>query len=446
MSTDRTPNVRLRAAREALELTRQQLSTALEAHAQAMGVDFACDPTKVRRWEMLGMTPRDYAQEVLIDFFAQFGYGPADLGLPVPIAQRLCTSGAATPTVSEKAVSSAEDDEVKRRQLAAGAAALAGLPVLGSLAPPVIPPVPERVGPAEIEQIRGLTAMLAALDESHGGELVQGAVIPRLRWASQLLSVPSGELRDELFRVVAALASVAGFAMFDAYEHTNARTTFTFGAACAEEAGDWNLRAEILSSMARQATWIGDPDRALTYIELARVRSDRLTHTERAVLSTVRARALARLGREQETLREISEADAAASRSNPAEDPPHVAYYDRAQHLGETGQALADLAVKVPRARTGAQRRLSAAVACHTDHFARARALSEIRLASLAMLDTTGDPHEAASVGHRALDAITTLHSPRVHDYLRELSAHAAAHSKIAEVSRLRHRIGLSSG
>jgi hypothetical protein len=216
---------------------------------------------------------------------------------------------------------------------------------------------------------------------------------------------------------------------------------FSLALSCAEEAGDWHLRAKALSSMARQAIWRGDPDMGLTLIDVAFIRADRLTATERAMLLTARARALAKLGREQETLRVIGQADEEFSDARPANDPVWMAYYDLAQHVGDTGHALFDLAIRNDKHAPEAARRLEGAVTGHGDTFARSRAISQTKLASLLM--KTGDPSEAATVGAAALAAAGQIHSRRAADDVRELGSFATPHETIDEVAELRQNIRL---
>ena len=47
----------------------------------------------------------------------------------------------------------------------------------------------------------------------------------------------------------------------------------------------------LLCDVARQEIWRGNPELALTYMEMALVRADRITTTERAMASTVRGAA-----------------------------------------------------------------------------------------------------------------------------------------------------------
>jgi hypothetical protein len=190
--------------------------------------------------------------------------------------------------------------------------------------------------------------------------------------------------------------------------------------------------------MARQAIWCCSPDNGLTFTELALVRADRLTGTERAMLHTARARALAKLSRVQETLSAVGEADEAFGESKPTEDPPWMAYYDHAQHCGDTGHALFDLAIDGHSEPT-AFHRLAEAVNGHSDAYTRSRAISGTKLATLTM--ALGDPSEAAVIGHRAIDDAGRLRSRRAVDDLCELRNFAGAHTALPRVAELCERI-----
>jgi hypothetical protein len=55
----------------------------------------------------------------------------------------------------------------------------------------------------------------------------------------------------------------------------------------------------------------------------------------------------------------------------------------------------------------------------------------------------TGDPLQAVTIGHEALDTAGSIRSRTTADDLRELARHAAAHQHLDEVAHLRHRIGI---
>ncbi|MFF0492835.1 helix-turn-helix domain-containing protein [Nocardia sp. NPDC004068] len=301
-------------------------------------------------------------------------------------------------------------------------------------------PVPSLVGSTEIEQIRRTAREFSTWDHTYGGGLVREAVAAQLRYAVTLLNAHCLEKhRTDLQSAVGFLGHTAAFMAFDAYAHADARSMFRLAWTCAEEAGDWHLRGKVLSSMARQAIWCGNVDDGLTYIELAMVRADRLTATERAMLHSARARALAKLHRVEEAAQAVGQADDEFSHSAPQNDPPWMSYYDAAQHSGDTGHALFDLALQ-GQFVTEARSRLQTAVEGHTETYVRSRAISGIKLASLTM--ATGDPDEATAFGNAALLDAGHIRSRRAADDLRELAGFSEQHSKATEVEELRTRIG----
>ncbi|GAA4958716.1 hypothetical protein GCM10023238_26870 [Streptomyces heliomycini] len=76
----------------------------------------------------------------------------------------------------------------------------------------------------------------------------------------------------------------------------------------------------------------------------------------------------------------------------------------------------------------------------HGNAFARSRAISETKLASLVMAKGD-DPRHAVVLGHRALDDVGKLTSYRAAEDLRELARFAGRHRNLSEASDLRERI-----
>lgn len=300
-------------------------------------------------------------------------------------------------------------------------------------------PIPSVVGVREIEQVRSVARVFGTWDHTYGGGVVREAVASQLQYSAGLLEARCPQrLQTDLLGAVGYLGHTAAFMAFDAYAHDDARRMFEFALACAERANDWHLRAKVLSSMARQSIWCGDADTGLTYVELAMVRADRLTPTERAMLLTARARALAKLGRVADAAETVGIADEQFADSSPDDDPVWMRYYDSAQHSGDTGHALYDLALRGHFA-SEARARLAAAVAGHSAEYARSRAISGIKLASLTM--RVGDPDEAADIGTRALDEAGKITSRRAADDLRELGRSTTPHQQVPQVAQLRRAI-----
>jgi len=168
----------------------------------------------------------------------------------------------------------------------AGPAALVEL-----LAPTQPARIPAVVGMAHVTDVRAAAEVFAGWDARYGGGLMREAVAAQLRYYAELLNARCSEaVRGELLTAVGSFAETAGYMADDDSAHDDARRMFSFALSCAEEAGDWHLRAQVLCSMAFQSSWCGDPDAGLTRTESALVRSGRLTATERAMLHNSRAR------------------------------------------------------------------------------------------------------------------------------------------------------------
>lgn len=297
--------------------------------------------------------------------------------------------------------------------------------------------VPARAGNTEVAQVRTTTAALAMSENLFGGGLSSEAAAAQLRWASRLLDAKvSDRVRAALLQAVGNLAGVVAFSAYDVGDQRAAARCFRFALWCADESGSWELRAATLADMARQALHQGRADDALSLVEFAQVRADRLTATTRAMLATVRARTLAALDRRTDSLAEIARADSHLTDSDPTQAPPWMTYYDQAEHLGSSARVFAplDLAQGKPGEATA---RLTAAIDLHSDHYPRSRAFSRTRLATLMM--RVGDPREAAAIGRIAITETAGLHSDRVRGELRALHRAAVDHATIPEVADLAH-------
>jgi hypothetical protein len=302
-------------------------------------------------------------------------------------------------------------------------------------------PVPSVVGQAEVAEVRHAAQAFSELDYRYGGGLLREAVIAQLRHCAELLNARcSDQVRADLFSAVGYLAHVTGFMAFDVCAHEDAHRMFRFSLNCAEESGDWHLRATALSSMGKHAIRYGDPDTALTSLESAMVRAERLTATERASLHTLRAHALAKLGRGQDAARAVGVADEEFSHARPVNAPSYVGRYNAARHAGESGRALWNVAVHHGHFVAEARDRLRTAVTGFGEGVARPLIIDQTKLASLVM--ATGDPTEAAVIGGQALDAMGTIRSQRAADDMRDLRRFAQPHERRPEVAELIHRIG----
>lgn len=129
------------------------------------------------------------------------------------------------------------------------------------------------------------------------------------------------------------------------------------------------------------------------------------------MLHNKRAAALVKMRRVQQTLSAIGTADEHFAHLTPDNEPPCMAFYTTARHAQLTGRHLADMVV-LGHDSGAATERLTAAATGHTTDLTRSRAFCLTNLASLTM--ATGDPLQAAAIGHAALDIAGTLRSRRL--------------------------------
>ncbi|GAA4720359.1 MULTISPECIES: hypothetical protein [Promicromonospora] len=291
------------------------------------------------------------------------------------------------------------------------------------------------VSEADIARLRSVGEFFTSWAHVHGGQELGHAVSAEMSSAVDLLktSCPP-RLRPHLSTAVGQLGVAMGSLLFDAHQHQLAARILAFATQCAEAGNDWNLRAKALSWRARQAVWIGDVNGGRSLAQLGLVHADRLTPTERAMLHTAVARAQGRLGDVQATLRAIGAADDAFADADPANDVPWMTYYDHAQHSGDTGHALHELAVHGVEVEE-ATSRLATAVAEHPDAYIRSRAFSGFKLAALTM--RTGDPNQATKIAEDAVRDAEGVRSLRVRRTALEIVAPAQRHRASIDVARL---------
>jgi hypothetical protein len=190
----------------------------------------------------------------------------------------------------------------------------------------------------------------------------------------------------------------------------------------------------LLADLARVFHERGDVDRALSSIEFALVRSDRLPATALAMVQVMQARYLATLGRVGAARRAIEAADLAMAEHEPGSDPVWLCYYDRAEHEGSGGRALIPLAVAAGRAEV-ARPRLQAAIDHQQAAYPRSKVFSSLRLATLHL--TLGELEQGAGIAADTMHQAARLDSGRVSAELVGLHRTAASHRGVPVIADL---------
>jgi hypothetical protein len=304
--------------------------------------------------------------------------------------------------------------------------------------------VPGAVDERHVRDVAGAAELLSAWDHRHGGWSLLEGTLAQARWAGELVRADCpASLRAPLRRAVADLVGACGFKLFDTGAHREASRYFRFALECAEEAGDWHRRARILARMVRLAVETDQADKALTLAEYGLVRADRLSPVRQAMLHAAHAKALAAMLRKQEALRAIGAADDAFDRATDDDFATlRTDRYTRANLAGETCEALAtlhaggcgdiDFGTRFALAQNG-----------FGDEYPRSRVLAELKFASFTL--ATGDPDEAAQIGHLALDTAERMRSGRVNELVRVLEREVAEENSRA-VRDLHDRIKVAIG
>ncbi|MGH3794600.1 MAG: hypothetical protein ACRDSP_06890 [Pseudonocardiaceae bacterium] len=440
------PNRLLLTARVARLLTQHQLAEAVgEAHWRLFTTEAAIDADHVSKLERGLITwPNARYREA---FRTVLGVvTDAELGF-------YSRRSRATVEPGELTDGGREVDAVRRNEfIRLGLGTGLGLGVVGMglalpdpvrevLSLPANPIVPGRVGRTDVEQVRFATAMFRSWREQYGGGACRDAMLGQVRWAAGLLrGGTEGSTRLELHSAVGSLADMAGWGDVDAGHHETALRCFRLALYCAEEAQDWDLRAEVLTDMSQQAVNRGQLDDALSLIELAQLRADRVSGTGGAIMHCSHGRVLGVAGRVADCRSAISAAEDRFADQRPAEQSTVASYFRQASEAYlrlDNGHALFYPGLGDPGAAAAASDHLRAGLN-FADIEQRRRAIGTVGLATLELLH--GDRDEGIALSHRALDLGNGMRSARLTDDLRRLRNATARHTG-PSVDALRHQL-----
>lgn len=301
------------------------------------------------------------------------------------------------------------------------------------------------VGQADIDQIKHVTRLLASQDHLFGGRLSAQAAVTQLADATVLLDghFATEAVQQQLFSAVSDLADTVAGMCFDAGLYPHAERCFRFAVECAAEFDDWSIRAKALSGLANLAVHTHRADDALSFAEMALVRSDRLTPLVSSVIHSRHARALGAAGAARGTdcvsaIRRAEDCFAAANN----DEPPWITYYSQARLERDCGRALLGLALSGGD-YAEAQQHLHASVDSFPSGHSRGKALAVANLATLTM--ARDDPLYAVQLGNNALAAANGIRSERVSDALRQLRQASVHHQAVPEVRDLTRQLDLTT-
>ncbi|WP_169814528.1 helix-turn-helix domain-containing protein [Nocardia pseudovaccinii] len=235
-----------------------------------------------------------------------------------------------------------------------------------------------------------------------------------------------GREQTPLLHAVAEARQLAGWMLFDQGNVTLAKRSFSSARRSAERVGAFDLVAFIGGPNASfMSTWCGDPERgaeqAYGSLSWARRSGNRRLA---AFVTTMAARAHARMGEADLCARMLTEAETELSRHRPDEaDPAWLEVFDEAALAGHRGSCLLDLGQPRQAVESLREQDSSSPAA-----FVRNRTIWQLEQAEAQL--RMGEHEQAAALVNQALDCVAANSiTPRVVRMFRSINLKLCIHT-----------------
>ncbi|RST17753.1 transcriptional regulator [Streptomyces sp. WAC05374] len=427
----RQPNERLQALIQEAGCSNAGLARRVNMVGQERGLDLRYDKTSVARW-LRGQQPRGRAPGIIAEALGR------KLGRTVTIDEigmangKNLASGVGlqfSPTVlgAIEQVCELWRSDVGRRDFLSGSTVAASALVepsrdwlITAADPQVARQAGARVGMADVEAVRAMTAALVDLDHRFGSGHVRPVVVHYLN--SVVSGLLSGSYRDtvgrQLFAAVARLTELAGYMAVDTGQPGLAQRYYIQALRLAQAAGDRGYGGYVLAaSMSHLAAQLGNP-REIAQLARAAQEGARghVPPRAEAMFLAAEARGHALLGDAHVCQEVAARAVAAMDRADPGsgDDPAWIAHFDQAYLADELAHCYRDLGRPDEAARAAAE-----SLDGHPETRARRRAIGLVLLATAQVQQR--EVEEACHTGARAAELLGTLRSSRGAEYLDDL-------------------------
>jgi hypothetical protein len=413
----RDPNILLDQLIDEAGMSHDGLAARVNKAAERHGLTLLYDHASVRRWIRDATIPRGRAPELICEVLS------ARLGRTVTLADAGFDRGPQADGSLAKTVDAAtalwrsdhkQAAALRRTEPVEGPSAI--VPVFEWENPPddldVARHTGRRISP---EQVRGLRAARIRYERMYreaGGVPVRPRVVEFL--AEDAAPIVKGAYDDatgrELYRAAGGLTALAGICAYDASLQGVAQRYFFHALRMAKASGDRGFGGYVVALLANQALYRGLNRQVIQYTETA-LRGARRHLTPALVtdLSTLQAKAYARMGDRSGCHASMTRAEEMSGRIRLSEEPPETSYVQAGLVETQHADALRTLG-DLGAARSYAQQAVDASGQSHT----RGRVH---RLATLAtILAGQGDADQAASVAGQMLDQAAGMESCRIEE------------------------------
>jgi tetratricopeptide (TPR) repeat protein len=385
-------NTALRKLMAEYGLTREGLAEAINtAMEEATGIPGTSTARHVGRWLSGDVTwPRDRSR---LGLETVFGRSAIDLGFRPPV------SGPAGVTVRPPVPSRRQEPPVYRRRFILGLGSLSALPVL---------PESGRLGMSDISRIRRAEAQLVALDDRYGSaRLAQVAAryIEHVEHSMRRCTY-GGRVQTSLHQTLGEMCAQTGWLSYDSGQHEQARHWWDTGLRYALLARDSMLQARIWSNMSRQAVDLGYGAEAVAIARAALDATRNRRHPRLSVLLHTRVALGHSMSREKGRCgQSLHRAEQEIDREHD-ETPPWLAFCGPDELAGQAALCFYNLGDYAKAAQADRDSLASLPPAFRRNQFATHVSLARSLLAG-------GELDDALGCGHRALDLLPEVRSPR---------------------------------
>jgi hypothetical protein len=269
-----------------------------------------------------------------------------------------------------------------------------------------------KISPEQVRALRAARIRYERMYREVGGVPVRPRIVEFL--AEHAAPIVKGAYDDatgrELYRAAGGLTALAGICAYDADLQGVAQRYFFHALRMAKASGDRGFGGYVVALLANQALYRGLNRQVIQYTETAlRGARKHLTPALITDLSTLQAKAYARMGDRSGCHASMIRAEEMSGRIRLSEEPPETSYVQAGLVETQHADALRTLG-DLGAARSYAQQAVDASGHSHT----RGRVH---RLATLAtILAEQGDADTAASVAGQMLDQAAGMESCRIEE------------------------------
>jgi hypothetical protein len=417
----REPNILLDAIIDEAGMSHDGLAARVNQLGAREGLSLLYDHASVRRWIRDGTIPRGRTPELICEVLSmRLGRTVmlADIGMDRAAGGQGAVDSPLSKVVDQAAALWRSDFKqavtLRAAQPARGPAAI--VPVFEWENPPddldVARPGTCRVDAAQVRSLRVARTRYERMYREAGGIPVRARVVAFLSGhaAPLLKSGYDDATGRQLHRAVGGLTALAGICAYDADLQGVAQRYFFQALRMAKASGDRGFGGYVVALLANQALYLGLHRQVIQYAETA-LRGARRHLTPALVtdLTTLQAKAYARIGDRAGCHESMRRSEEMADRIRRSEEPPETGYVQPGLVEVQNADALRRLG-DLTAARSYAERSVAAAGQSHMRG-------QVYRLATLAtIMAGQGDADGAASIAGQMLDRAAGMESCRIQD------------------------------